>query len=249
MAHIGLLVLGLAGTVLFWRDSRNRPAIKPAIWIPVAVTGLAAFMGQAPLGRAATGVDFASYDARVSWYTWPMHASLNLFSKISPTLGWIGSGVVPGILMAVLVLAPWLARRSSERVVTRVLLGFGVYFLVAIVTVGGGGVAPLTGNRDPVAGDGSGGLSPVGSADPVLVSKGRDLFNSVSCSGCHGIDGKKPVAGPNLSGVAGRRGGDPDWYMRFIKNPAATKGSSTMPPFPKLKNDELRALAEFLIHN
>lgn len=246
-AHLGSMVIGIAAAATFWIDSRKRPYTQPLLWIPAATCGLIALMSKAPLGQPATGIDFTSYDAKVSWYTWPLHASLNLFSKLSPSLGWVGSAVVPGLFAALLVFAPWIARRMSEKVVGRILLGFGAYFLIAMLLVGGG-FAPLTGNRDPVAAE-EGQLAPIGQADTVLFAKGRELFNSVSCSGCHGLDGKKPVSGPNLSDIGRRRGGNPDWYMRFIKNPAATKGGSTMPPFPKLTDEQRRAIAEFLIHN
>jgi mono/diheme cytochrome c family protein len=246
-AHIAFCVLGLAGAWLFWRSAGFRKeASRVPVWTPLVIAALMALMVKAPLGQSATGVDFASYNARVSWYTWPMHASLNLFSHLSAGLAWVGSAVIPGLFLACLLFAPAIARRFSTRVVQAVLGGFLAYFLVAIVVIGGG-FAPLTGNRDPQDSIPSQ-VAPIGEADQALVAKGREIFNSLACVSCHGRDGKKPVSGPSLAGIGNRRGGEPGWYMRFIRNPSATKSGSVMPPFPQLSDDELRAIAEFLIH-
>jgi cbb3-type cytochrome oxidase cytochrome c subunit len=60
--------------------------------------------------------------------------------------------------------------------------------------------------------------------------------------------------GPMIGGKApdlGKVGGDlahtVDWLMAYIRNPKATKAGSKMPSFEgKIKDDDLRALAEYL---
>ena len=105
------------------------------------------------------------------------------------------------------------------------------------------------GNRDPIASTSPAPSSQAaGAADPVLYAKGRSLFNSNECSGCHGQDGRSGGDGPSLLGVAQRRGSDPSWYMQFIKDPTSKDPNTMMPAFPSLSSDETRAIAEFLIH-
>ncbi|MFI5387866.1 MAG: c-type cytochrome, partial [Fimbriimonadales bacterium] len=196
-------------------------------------------------------------------YTWPMHGSLKLFSSISPNFGWIGSLVLPGLFVFFIISAPWVARRVAPKAIQGAFFGFAAYFLLAGLFFAGR-FAPLTGNRDPVpaavtdphsnhpAGSAGPKVStpPVdpGPGDKVLMAKGRDLFNSNACAGCHGVDGRNGTEGPNLLGVASRRGVDPTWYIAFFKNPASLNPNTIMPSFTELSPEESRAIAEFLIH-
>ncbi|MGH2794742.1 MAG: cbb3-type cytochrome c oxidase subunit II [Actinomycetota bacterium] len=52
--------------------------------------------------------------------------------------------------------------------------------------------------------------------------------------------------GPDLSCV-GDRQDDPDWYVRHLRDPAAVRAESAMPPFDYLSTQELRALASYLL--
>jgi mono/diheme cytochrome c family protein len=246
MAHIGALLLGLAAFFLFWKASKGERSAGPMTWAPLFLSVVLAFSIAAPLGKAATSADYNSYDAQVSWYTVPMHGSLNAFLRLSPSLGWIGSGAIPTLLVLLVFAAPLLSRRLSFRVIQGVFGALVLYF--AVVTLAfGGGFAALTGNRDPVVA-----VAPLATTatakDEILFSKGRVLFNTKGCSDCHGKDGGKASGGPSLTDVASRRGTDPSWYEKFIKNPTSVKPNSTMPAVPALKDDETRALAEFLIH-
>lgn len=67
---------------------------------------------------------------------------------------------------------------------------------------GGGGVAaakPAPSTKPAPAG-GGGAQAPTGAA---LVAKGRQLFTSDGCAGCHSLNGSAG-AGPTLQGVSGR---------------------------------------------
>jgi mono/diheme cytochrome c family protein len=52
--------------------------------------------------------------------------------------------------------------------------------------------------------------------DPALAKKGKSMFASKGCNGCHSVGGGKR-AGPDLAGVSERR--DADWLRRFLKDP------------------------------
>jgi quinol-cytochrome oxidoreductase complex cytochrome b subunit len=244
-AHICLLVLGISALGLGWSAIRGEEKSKSTVGTPL-VLGLLASLVAAPLGLPAGPSDFGSYEAQVSWYTWPLHGSLHLFAKISPNLGWIGSGVLPPLFAGFILFAPWLSRRFPARAIQAVFVGFCAYFLVAGALFGGQ-FASLVGNRDPIVVQQTPTVKP-NPVNQVLYAKGRDLFNTNSCAGCHGKDGRKGTEGPSLLGVSKRRGSDPKWYQDFIKDPTRLKPNTTMPGFPELKPEETRAIAEFLIH-
>ncbi|HWA83108.1 MAG TPA: cytochrome b N-terminal domain-containing protein [Fimbriimonadaceae bacterium] len=245
-AHIGFLVLGLIAAWLFWVGSRGSQRNRSALWSPAILAFLATLMARAPLGSQATSADFGSFDAQVSWYTWPLHGSMNLFSRISSDLGWIGSGVLPPLFALFIVAAPWLSKKLSARTMQGIFLGSCGYFLLAGIFFGGR-FAPLVGNRDPVLNQPVSN-GPNTNTDPVLYAKGRQLFNSNPCQSCHGADGRNGGVGPDLLGVAKKRGTDPNWYIRFIKDPTKVNPNTTMPKFSNMSDGDLRAIAEFLIH-
>lgn len=245
LGHLGLAALGIMACALFLTGRRSQ-AIRATAWIPPGLALALAALIEAPLGTAATRADYGSFDAQVSWYTWPVHGSLNLFSRIGPGLGWIGSVAIPGLFALFMVGAPWLARRFRPVTLQVVFFGFCAYFLTAGVFFGGR-FAPLVGARGP-AQTPAVAAPRAGPVNRTLYAQGRLLFNKNACMGCHGKDGRKGDVGPSLLGIAGRHGIDPAWYMGFIKNPQAEKPNSMMPPFPELGDAERRAIAEFLIH-
>jgi quinol-cytochrome oxidoreductase complex cytochrome b subunit len=243
-AHIAFTLVALMAGVLFWKAKKERP-LRSLAAAPLVVAIVLALAIAAPLGMQATAADYGSYEAQVSWYTWPLHGGLNLFSRVGTGLGWIGSMAIPTLFLGFLLLAPWLERRVSGSVI-RAVAGVFVLFFACAAVFFGGTPAPLVGNRDPkqhaavqVANK---------PADPVLVAAGRKFFNENACMGCHGKDGANGNEGPDLRGVAKERGSDPKWYMDFIAHPEKVKPNTTMPGFPELSEKELRALAEFLIH-
>ena len=81
----------LVSAILTFRSTRHEK-MYPISWaVPTAVAVALAQLVASPTGAAATATDFSSYEAKVSWYTWPMHGLLKAFESLSPSLGWIGS--------------------------------------------------------------------------------------------------------------------------------------------------------------
>ncbi len=100
---------------------------KWAAAMPLVAAALLSFLGT-PTGTAATVDDFDGYQALASWYTWPLHGSLRAFQTISPSLGWIGAMVVPGLFIGFLAILPLLARKLGAVVPRAGLAVFLVYF-------------------------------------------------------------------------------------------------------------------------
>jgi quinol-cytochrome oxidoreductase complex cytochrome b subunit len=249
MAHRLLIPIALLlGTMGSLAAILKRPSGKP-VWALSAVLALIPLVlglsFGSPLGTAATEADYNKFGAMVSWYTWPLHGSLEAFNKISPSLGWVGTAVVPTLFALFLLAAPFMSKRIANAGIQGTFIAFMVFFFGSALLFGGG-FAPLTGTRDPVTAKAEPpSTTPASPIDSTLAAKGRDLFNSEGCAGCHGTDGLKPSGGPKLDQVF-KDHADAEWYIAFIKNPKSMKPSSTMPPYPDLTIDQLKAMAEFL---
>lgn len=73
---------------------------------------------------------------------------------------------------------------------------------------------------------------------------GRDLYQRLSCHGCHALHGKDGEMGPALNGVGSRLArGDLETQ---ILTPRRRRTDSRMPSFAFIKPDELRQLLDFL---
>ena len=142
-----LPVCTLIGIALLVRRKAASPWAYAAL--PVAVIAIA-FLIRAPLGLAATSADYGQFNARVSWYTWPLHSMLAAFGRVSVQAAWIGSVGVPGVIAVVLALMPWIGKRASSAVLRSATLFTAAAFAV-VGALFGGPAAALTGNRDPAA--------------------------------------------------------------------------------------------------
>jgi len=78
------------------------------------------------------------------------------------------------------------------------------------------------------------------------ASKGQILFQKYECGACHQINGIGGTIGPDLTHV-GRKTPNVEWHIRHLKNPQSVVPGSAMPKFDYLTDEELRALAEYLI--
>ena len=61
--------------------------------------------------------------------------------------------------------------------------------------------------------------------DPALAKKGRSIFASKGCNGCHSINAGKR-AGPDLAGVSERR--DAEWLKKFLHDPPAMLATDSL---------------------
>ena len=95
-----------------------------------------------------------------------------------------------------------------------------------------------------------------GGGNPDVIKHGQEIFET-NCESCHDIDKKK--VGPALKGVSDRR--DIEWIIKFVKAPQKTiesgdeqavalyeefKSSGYMPNHGFLKDDDIRAVVEYI---
>ncbi|MFY9234627.1 MAG: cytochrome b N-terminal domain-containing protein [Fimbriimonadaceae bacterium] len=238
---VGLMVFGLI-VFLAGRKGRGEKGSLFAMLVPLVAVFVLAWLVKPPAGEQGVLADFDATNALVGWYTWPLHGALKAFSAISPSLGWVGAGVLPGLFAAFLAI---LVVMGSKFDVSKARIGFGAFVLVFLgaALLFGGRFAPLTGNQDPpkLAEVKRADIQPI---DNALAAKGELLFANAPCAGCHGPKGAGGT-GPSLLTVF-KKYPNADWYKRFIKNPASVKPGTVMPAFPDLSEADLSALAEFL---
>ena len=123
------------------------------------------------------------------------------------------------------------------------LCSTALLLIVACGTSGGDDPTNTSGGPDP-----SPTTSPTAfKLDPKLAEEGQRLFNSQPCANCHGTDGTKGAAGPDLTkGDVLLR--DPEVLRDYILNPEKVKKGSTMPAFEgKLSNDQINLLVQFIL--
>lgn len=76
----------------------------------------------------------------------------------------------------------------------------------------------------------------------------QPILNSHGCLGCHGLNHR--IVGPGFNEIAKKYNGDPKAQAIIeagIRGGSSGKWGGTMPPFPTLKPDELKALAAFVL--
>jgi len=175
----------------------------------------------------------ASYIPRPEWYFMFLFEMLKFFpGRLEP----IGVAVIPGILVTLLFLLPFLDRgpaRSPLRRPVASLAATAVLVGVVFLTYKGA-TAPAPAGRAPVA---RAILSPE-------LQKGREVFEAQGCGACHTVAGQGGASGPDLSSIGSLR--DAAWLGRFVRDPEAVKAGSAMPDSKDLGGEDLSALVGYL---
>lgn len=78
------------------------------------------------------------------------------------------------------------------------------------------------------------------------AEKGKAVFESGGCSGCHKINGQGGAIGPELSGNT-LKGKDRQWLLDQITNPKSHNPNSIMPAFTSLRKEQLDNLVAYLM--
>jgi mono/diheme cytochrome c family protein len=242
-AHRYVLPLALLVALALGLAVPRKKLPKWSLAVPTLVALALALLVTAPLGAPATAADYALFDAKPSWYTMPMHGLLVWGDRLIPGGGWIGAALLPGLFAAALLALP-LLKKPKPALARGLLLGFAALSAAAAVT-SGGKFAPLVGTRDPKVRVVSTKPPTTESKNAALAAKGKVLFASQGCRNCHGVDGLKASGGPSLKDLW-KEHPEADYYVRYVKNPSSVQPGSTMPAYPQLKSEELRAIAEFL---
>lgn len=86
-----------------------------------------------------------------------------------------------------------------------------------------------------------------GPGSSTQLSRAKVLYAEKSCVACHAIGGVGGKVGPDLTAEGGMPGRDLEWHVRHFRNPAAVVPGSIMPPLADLSEDDLKALAAYML--
>lgn len=77
------------------------------------------------------------------------------------------------------------------------------------------------------------------------LERGKQLYLSLGCMGCHKVGGAGGTLGPDLSNVGKQR--NQEWLLGHFKTPQVFVPGSTMPPLGHLPADQLEALTAYML--
>jgi mono/diheme cytochrome c family protein len=88
-------------------------------------------------------------------------------------------------------------------------------------------------------------------SDPDTIStggaeRGKALFDSIGCMGCHMVNGEGGRVGPDLSDEA-NKGRSRKWYTIQIRNPRENDPQSIMPAYNNLSDQKVNDLIDYLM--
>jgi ubiquinol-cytochrome c reductase cytochrome b subunit len=175
----------------------------------------------------------------------------------------IGTAGVPTILIALLVLLPFIDRRPERNPFLRpiAMLCLAVYagIIITLTVIGylSPGYAQMPASpvkteaekqATPKTSEKRSGMSHSAGGDQNVAADlpGAKLFTSVGCSACHRINGTGGSAGPQITGDT-LKGRDRRWLVEQIRNPRSHNPNSIMPSFTTLPEGQVNELVDYLL--
>lgn len=210
-----------------------------AIFFAFAVLFTLALMARVPLERLADPTD-TTYIPRPEWYFLFLFQTLKFFEG---PLEVVGSVILPGAAVLVLMLMPFIDRGALARV-TRRTTAFAALALAALTWTSLTVAAVITGPKPaaPVQLDFSEPTDWIHLSPAELAGIG--YFRQESCRACHSLGEGGQKVGPDLASSAVRKSGA--WMIQHFKQPAQMVPGTSMPPV-QLSDPQLNALAAFLL--
>jgi ubiquinol-cytochrome c reductase cytochrome b subunit len=230
------------------------------VLVVMGVLGTLAHFVPAEIGPTADPSN-SNYLPRPEWYYLPFFEWLKFWAGAKTVIGVI---VIPGILIGLVFLLPFLDR-SLERRPWKRPIPVGSVLIVLIGLIGLGMQSRLDDARDPTiasqiaqqnlaedqyfhapfqpysASSISGGTAPV--ALSGAAAKGKTIFDSNRCSGCHGVGGVGGGVGPALTHISDKF--PPAQLTELLKGPNAKMKAGGMVPLT-LNAADMTALVSYV---
>lgn len=196
---------------------------------------LAAFVGV-PIENQADPTS-TTYVPRPEWYFLFLFEMLKYFPGY---LEFVGILVIPGVVIALMVLLPFIDRNPARRYRRRPFaLAAGSALMAGIIFLGVRGALaqppPVTTAAGPLE---------FGVLLTPFERQGRQVYQANNCFVCHQINGTGGAIGPDLSTVGRRL--DASWLVHHLESPQAASPGTTMPVFT-FSNEDLMALTAWLL--
>jgi len=178
----------------------------------------------APLEPRANPLDTA-YKPHPDFYVLWLHELLKFFP---PHLEFIGSFLLPTLLVILLLIVPFIERNPERHPLRRlpaVTTGLVILFAIVVLNIKGMEALPHPEKLSP------------------LAKRGQELFVELRCYSCHGINGGGGPVGPDL-GLGGKR--DPKKVEAILRNPGAFNAHTVMPSYD-LPPEDMKALVAYIV--
>ena len=228
------------------------------VLVIMGVLGMLAHFVPVELGPVADPSN-SNYLPRPEWYYLPFFEWLKFWEGAKTVIGVV---FIPGILIGLVFLLPFLDRNLERRPWKRPIPVASV-LIVLIALIGLGMQSRLDDSRDPttasqIAQQGlaedhyfhapfkaysasSGGVAPI--ALSGAAAKGKTIFDSHGCSGCHGVGGVGGGIGPALTHISNKF--QPAQLTALLKAPNAKMKAGGMVPVT-VNAADLTALVSYL---
>jgi ubiquinol-cytochrome c reductase cytochrome b subunit len=234
-----------------------RQVVIDAVFALTVIFVLAGFSHFLPfeLGPQANPAD-TRYLPRPEWYYIPIFQWLKYWPG---ALSFLGVVVIPGILAFLFASLPFIDRRMERRPWKRPL-AVGTYVFVFLALFGLGYTSYRSDHADPGYAKQLADQqkqaeefmqapfvpesvpTAAAAADPRMA-KGKAVFDSQACSGCHGDGGIGSAAGPKLTGISARF--SKEQLTLLLKQPTAKMVAAGMSPVD-LPSDQMDALVAYM---
>ena len=240
---------------LFWPDQVFKDTVVISIVIFILLT-LSVYY-PAPFTGPADPSN-TTYLPKPDWNFLFLYQALKYFEgPLEP----IGTAGVPTVLIALLVLLPFIDRNPERNPLLRpvamlcLALYAGTILTLTVLGYLSPGYAEMPASPAKAATQQSSEKTtkppPAASSQAASALKadempGAKLFKSVGCAACHSIHGAGGSIGPELSGQT-LKGRDRAWLVRQIRNPRSANPDSIMPAFTTLTDGQVNDLAGYLL--
>jgi ubiquinol-cytochrome c reductase cytochrome b subunit len=210
-----------------------------AIFAAFIILFVMAVAVRVPLEQLADPTDTA-YTPRPEWYFLFLFQFLKFFNG---PLEVVGSMVLPGLAVLLLILVPFIDRSRMVKVTRR---GFAFGFVVLAALGWGGLTAAAVATTPAEAREAAVDYS--APTDWMQLSPeemaGIAYFRRENCVACHAIDGSGAQIGPDLTRTAIHR--NAAWMIQHFKSPQGVRPGTSMPAI-QLGDAQLNSLAAFLL--
>jgi ubiquinol-cytochrome c reductase cytochrome b subunit len=210
-----------------------------AIFIAFSILFLMAVAVRVPLEQLADPTD-TSYIPRPEWYFLFLFQTLKLFNG---PLEVVGSTVLPGLAVLLLILVPFIDRSAMIKVTKRTFAAA----VVLLAAIGWGGLTAAAVLTTPPEAR----QAAVDYSEPTEWMQlspeemaGIGYFRAENCASCHSLTPGTTGIGPDLTRTSSHR--TAAWMIQHFKSPAGVVPGSSMPPI-QLSDSQLNTLAAFLL--
>jgi ubiquinol-cytochrome c reductase cytochrome b subunit len=221
---------------LFWPDQilDDTVIVTLLCFILIVLTVFA----SAPITGPADPLD-TSYVPKPEWNFLFLYQALKFFPGRLEPIGTVGIAL---FIILLLVFLPFIDRRAERNPRKRPFAMAGSLIFVIIVLA-----LAIAGYYSKGPKSVQTPSKPVASVAYMSESarEGAKLFQSLSCTGCHRVNGMGGTAGPDLSNEL-LKGRSRQWLTTQIQNPKVNDPQTIMPAFSSLTHQQINAFVDYL---